>query len=301
LQTYLGINTGFAINRFPMPEDWTSVVADLGLRYAQFTADLLNPFLPAAFIESEIETIRALCERREIQIHSVFTSAFTRVNHLLHPDNRVRDIWQTWLCKLFEMGAAMGAQAGGSHFGILSVSDNADPTRRRERIREGIRRWQEIAARMAPGGLRYLTFEPMSVFREVAPTITETRKLLDALRKDSRRPFHLCLDVDHGWAQSPDPRDADPYAWLEEFAADSPMIHIKQSSADKNSHWPFTREMNERGVIRPDKVLRALERGGARETFLFLELSHRERYPVEESVLEDFRESVAYWRKDVTE
>jgi len=40
----LGINTGFATNRFPEPEVWLRIVGkDLGLRCVQFVADLLNP------------------------------------------------------------------------------------------------------------------------------------------------------------------------------------------------------------------------------------------------------------------
>ncbi|MGC9054682.1 MAG: hypothetical protein ACP5KS_12465 [Candidatus Hydrogenedens sp.] len=41
----LGINTGFAINRFVEPDDWTRIVSEeLGLQVVQFTADLLNPW-----------------------------------------------------------------------------------------------------------------------------------------------------------------------------------------------------------------------------------------------------------------
>ena len=43
----LGINTGFAVNRYSEPEEWTRIVGeDLGLKFVQLTADVLNPDLP---------------------------------------------------------------------------------------------------------------------------------------------------------------------------------------------------------------------------------------------------------------
>lgn len=50
----------------------------------------------------------------------------------------------------------------------------------------------------------------------------------------------MMIDIDHGDVTSPDKRDVDPYAWAEDFAARSPIIHVKQSSMNKGGHWPFT-------------------------------------------------------------
>ena len=44
---YLGINLGFAVNRYPEPEDWINAVAEIGVNRVQFVADLLNPDLPS--------------------------------------------------------------------------------------------------------------------------------------------------------------------------------------------------------------------------------------------------------------
>ena len=87
----LGINTGFALNRFPEPEIWTKIVGNLlGLRTVQFTADLLNPALPSFIIKAQIKAIRASAKRYDISIEHTFTSAFTRVNHLASPDPIIR-------------------------------------------------------------------------------------------------------------------------------------------------------------------------------------------------------------------
>ena len=60
----LGINCGFAINRYIEPEEWTKIVGKkLGLRYVQFVADLLNPFLPEDYINNQLKRIISSCKK----------------------------------------------------------------------------------------------------------------------------------------------------------------------------------------------------------------------------------------------
>lgn len=55
----LGINLGFAINRYIEPEVWAKIVSrDLELKYVQFVADLLNPFWPETYIKDQIRRIK---------------------------------------------------------------------------------------------------------------------------------------------------------------------------------------------------------------------------------------------------
>ena len=107
----LGTNLGFAINRYIEPEEWTRIVGEeLGLKYVQFVADLLNPFLPNDYLENQIERIKNCCDIYNISVESSFTSAFTRVNHLMNPDKRARDIWLNWFKKYFKITREMGAK-----------------------------------------------------------------------------------------------------------------------------------------------------------------------------------------------
>lgn len=300
MKVKLGINCGFAINRFPEPEVWVRIVGqELGLRYVQFVADLLNPFLPYRVIEQQVNKIKSLADKYNVNIDTTFTSAFTRVNHLMHPEPLVRDAWFQWYKDFLFMSAALGARGGGSHFGILSVNDLEN---RKEEITEiAIGLWNQLSHLGAELGLEFLMFEPMSIPREMACTIKETWELYDKVNQNAKIPIKLCLDVDHGFSLSPDPRDIDPYAWLEEFGKISPVVHIKQSLLDKGGHWPFTSEYNERGKVIPQKVIEALERSGADDVVLLLEISHRERYPAEGRVVSDLKESVEYWREYVSE
>jgi hypothetical protein len=106
----------------------------------------------------------------------------------------------------------------------------------------------------------------------------------------------LCLDVDHGDVTSPNPDDTDPHAWLRAFGTVSPCIHIKQSLRDKGGHYPFVAEYNARGTIVPEEILATLRGAGVQSCTLLLEISHRERLPMDAHVVADLKESVAYWR-----
>ncbi len=293
----LGISTGFAINRFPEPDDWVGIVADeLGLDTVQFTADLLNPFLPESLVERDIDAIRTLCEDKGIDIQTTFTSAFTRVNHVLHPDPEVQEVWLDWFRRFIRISRYLGAVGVGSHFGIMTTRDCADPDTRARRIEQGVQAWRQLAAYGHEVGLQYVMFEPMSVPREVGETIPATQDILDRCAEDFAIPMRLCLDVDHGDLQSDDPRDTDPHAWIKAFGTQSPCIHIKQSLRDKGGHYPFTAEHNAQGKIIPEEILATMRDAGVRDCTLLLEISHRERWPADTSVVRDLKESVAYWR-----
>ena len=297
MRTRLGVNTGFATNRYPEPEVWGRIVGEeLGLRTVMFVADLLGMFYPQEIIASEIAKVKSMAERYHFSIDSAFTAAFTRVNHVAHPNSKIREVWVQYLMRLARTAAALGARTMGAHFGILSFRDYEELPRREGMTEIAIENWRRIARVGKEVGLEFLIFEPMSVPREFACTIDSTQELLDRVNSNIAIPMKLCLDVDHGYAGSGDPREIDPYVWLREFAKVSPIVHIKQSSADKSGHWPFTPEKNKQGIIRPEKVLDALEKGGAEDVTLLLECSWRERYPADTQVVSDLKQSVAYWR-----
>jgi len=292
----LGVNTGFAVNRYPEPEVWTEIVARSGARYVQLTADLLDVRLPERLVAKQAEDIASACAQRGLTITSLFTGAFTRVNHLAHPDADVRKWWQGYFRLLIDVAASLGAKSVGSHPGILSARDDENPRVREIRVQQNIEGWHALAAHAAQAGLQFLLWEPMSISREQGHTIAEARKLQDRLNDGPAVPIMVCLDVDHGDVSSTNPRDTDPYAWLQEFALDAPVVHLKQSSTNKGGHWPFTKEHNANGRIVPMKVVETLRSNGAYNTELVFELSFREREPFDRMAPEALAASVEFWR-----
>ncbi len=285
-------------------EVWSRIIGeDLGLGYVQLTADMLNMDLPANIISKYVKEINFYKNKYKFDIISTFTGAFTRVNHLAHPDLEIQKHWISWFKKFVDVSCDLNTLSLGSHFGIFTDSDNRSSTKRAERRKQNIENWHIIAEYAKTKGLSYLTWEPMSISREQGETIAETKLLQADVNKDSPLPFYLCLDVDHGDVTSPNPDDTDAYSWLKSFADESPLIHLKQSSKNKSGHWPFTQEYNNCGKIIPQKIVNTIGQNSKniKDHYLLLELSFREREPIDSNVIATLKESVGFWREQIKE
>lgn len=290
----LGINLGFAINRYCEPEEWTRIVAtELNLKHVQFVADILNPFLPKDYVDKQVALIKKYTELYGINIDSIFTSAFTRVNHLMNPDEDGRKIWFEWFKNFFDIGARLGAKTGGSHFGILTFASYNDEDLRKKLIDDCVSLWQELSHYASDKGYEALIFEPMSVPREMANTVEESLDLMNRVNENSSIPMRICLDVGH----APHPTQRDPYKWIERLGAFSPIIHLQQTELNRSNHWPFTEEYNKKGIIHPEKVISSLKKSGATQSLLMFEISHREHWDTDFNVIDDLKTSADYWRQ----
>jgi sugar phosphate isomerase/epimerase len=297
----LGLNTGFAVNRFPEPKEWTKVFKVLDVKYAQFTADLLNVSLPDKIIIKQTNLINEYCKINNVNIRSAFTGTFTRVNHLAHPNKDIREYWVDWFKRYIDLAADIGAKAIGSHLGILTEKDDSDASRREEREEQNIECWHRIAQYAKKKGMDFITWEPMSISREYGHTIFETEILNQKLNKSSPLPFKICLDLDHGDQTSNNPDNGNPYKWLDKFADISPQIHLKQSMyGNPNSNYPFTKEYNENGRIDGKSVISLLNKKKILDVDLILELSFKERNPIDKMVLDYLKDSVKYWKNSIS-
>lgn len=289
----LGINLGFAINKYIEPKVWTKIVAvDLGLKHVQFVADLLNPFYPMEYIRKEIERINNSVSEYGLCIDSIFSSAFCRVNLFLHPDDEGSAIWYDWYKRMLWIGSKLGAKTGGSHFGIMTFDSYEQNDKRAFLIEAAVKKWQQLSFYAQELGYTALIVEPMSVPREMANTVEETLELLDRVNAHSGVPMRVCLDVGH----APHEAQRDPYPWIERLGALSPVIHLQQTQLHKSHHWPFIPEYNEAGIIKPEKVIKALEKSGCTQSLLILEISHREHRDTDWRIISDLKQSVDYWR-----
>ncbi len=290
----LCINTGFAINRYQTPEEWGKFVGDLGVKSVQLTASLLNPFWDKCYQDDLVERIKRAMDTYGFSVDSIFTDAYTRVNHLVSDDERARDMWLSWLYSYFELGARLGAKTGGSHFGSLTF----EGLKNFEKMRDiGVKNWQKVTKRAQELGYASVIFEPMSVPREFANTVGDTLDLVDRVNADCGVPFEVCLDVGH----APHPDERDCYPWIEKLGAISPVVHLQQTKFNFSNHWSFTDEYNAQGYITGERVIECLEKSGCKETLMTLELSHREHVDTDYKVFDDHKASVHYWRKFIQE
>ncbi len=294
----LGINLGFAINKYIEPEVWSSIVAnELGLRYVQMVADLLNPFWDDSYLEDQIKRINKSTFENGIQVESLFTSAFTRVNHLMNPDREAREMWFRWFERFLEYGSELGVKNAGSHFGIMTFDTYNDAEKRKAMLEYGIEGWQKLTYRAKQLGYSELIFEPMSVPREMGDTIENARYLMSRVNENCGVPIKICLDVGH----APHPSQRDPYLWIKAFASQSPVVHLQQTVLNKSNHSPFTKEYNKDGIIECHELIESFQKFGCRDALFAFEISHREHSDFEGRIIPDLKASVEYFREVIKE
>jgi len=208
-------------------------------------------------------------------------------------DELLRKIWYDWFCRFLEMGAVWGAKNLGSHFGILTFPAYDDVSKREYLVEEAVKGWQKLSFYAKELGYECLIFEPMSVPREMATTVNDTKELLDRVNANCGVPMRVCLDIGH----APHPSERDPYPWIEQLGSVSPVIHLQQTVLHKSNHSPFTEEYNSGGIITGERVMQAVEKSGCTDSLFAFEISHREHHDMEYRIIPDLKESVRYWSR----
>jgi D-erythrulose 1-phosphate 3-epimerase len=293
----LSVNTNPLVNRFAEPEELIAVLADeIGIGHVQLVHEFINPSWDVKTIRRLSSRMAKACAAKRVKITSAMTGPYGRLNHFGHPDAEVRAYYVQWFKTYADIAADLGCPAIGTQLAILTFRDHDDPARYKAIMEAALDCWCDVAAHAKARGLAYLFWEPMSVSRELGHTLNATQELQNWINA-AQLPIPLVpmVDIDHGDVSSSNPRDVDPYAWAKDFALQSPIIHIKQSSMNKGGHWPFTVQHNADGKITPEKLLAAMQEGGGATNELCLELAFREREPADRSVVAALRESVAYW------
>lgn len=297
---HLGINTCFAVKRWPEPEQWIRLITqDLELDCCQFSLDLVDPLLDADATRAYAEETRQRAASAGLRLHSAFTGlAAYSWSQLLHPDAALRQAAMRWYERAISFTAQLGASGVGGHLGAFSVADAANAERRGQLQAELRDRLQSLERTAADNGLEFLLFENMAVPRELGHSIEEAHWLAD-ITTESGAPLVLCLDLGHPCALHTGTASDDYLAWLRERWPSTPVVHLQQSDRTGDHHWPFTQTYNQRGLIEGSQVVAQLRewqtRPGMNDIYLFLEPIH----PFEADdtlVLDELRESVRYWR-----
>ena len=293
----LSLNTNPLVNRFAEPDDLIDAIArDIRIRDIQLTHEFINPGWPAPLIRRLTRQMAAALSRTGARVTSGMTGPYGRLNHFGHPDRDVRRYYVDWFKTFADIIADLGGKSVGTQFAIFTFKDYDHEERREDLLKIAIDCWAEVADRAKDAGLDYVFWEPMSVGREFGETIEACISLQDRLTAaDMAVPMWMMADIDHGDVTSPNPDDADPYAWARAVPEVSPIIHIKQSMMDKSGHRPFTAEYNAKGAIQPVPLLKAFKEGGAVDNEICLELSFKERDPNDRQVIPHIAESVAFW------
>mgnify|MGYP000459833324 FL=1 len=295
----MGVNNCWAVKRFTEPKTWIEITATkLEVKYVQFSFDLLEPRSPWSLVEVYLNECKDALKEYGVEIHSTFTGlAAYSFNMLLHPSPLFRLDALDWYCKAIKITSALGAKATGGHIGAMTVNDYENEERRNFLIKALLEEVSELTKYAKAYGLESILWEPMPISREPPASIDEAKRILEEANRNSAIPVKLCIDVGHACnPKATSKKDLDPYEWLKALAKDTPCLHIQQTDGKADRHWPFTEQYNKVGIIKPDKVLKALEEGGAKKVYLFLEIIHPFEAK-EETVVNDLIESVKYWKE----
>jgi sugar phosphate isomerase/epimerase len=294
----LGVNNCFAVKRWPEPERWANLVRDrLGLDIVQHCLDLADVGGTTSQRRKDALHVRQACTDAGIQLHSTFTGlGVYATNMLLDPRPSRRRSAENWYRRAIEYSAAAGATSFGGHWGAYSAADWQD-SRRRPSLLKGMREAiTRLSATAKASGLTAIVVENLPLVRE--PSGMDFVRAFAASGDAGHAAVQLCLDVGHMCTPGAVGDEADPYAWLRKLGSLAPMIHLQQSEADSDRHWPFTAETNRVGRVEAGQVLRALEETGADMFTLILEVVPP-FLKDDHVVLDELVESVAYWKEAI--
>ena len=299
----LGINTCFAVKRWPEPSRWVPiVVGELGLTDCQLSLDLLDPGLDPDATASYAHAVRDEAIAAGLHLHSTFTglSAYAG-NLLMHPDAGSRREAEAWFRRAIDVTAAVGAGGTGGFLGAMSVVDAADDRRRELLVGALASSMTRLSAHAHARGLEFLLFENMAVQREYGHLIEEALALeAVGAAPGAPVPWVLCLDLGHPCALRTGTPSDDPLRWIRTDWRNPPVLQIQQANRDGDHHWPFTDLRNAQGLLDATAVVRTLRsRPPANEIYLFLEVIHPHEYP-DDRVIDDLHASVRHWRAAIS-
>jgi sugar phosphate isomerase/epimerase len=291
----LGMNTCFAVKRWPEPEEWARIVSEeFGLKTVQFSFDLMDPRAGGGSVDAYIDHTRHACARYGISIHSTFTGFIPFMgNLLLHPEPTFREDAKAWFKAAIDVTARMKVAHTGGYFGALSMKEVGDPVRRQERMDGWVDALRELAQSAKDSGLESLLVEHMAGWREPPTGIGEA---LAVAAMKTAVPLRIAIDLGHMVVKGREGDDLDPYAWLRKVSPKAGVFHLQQSNDHYDLHQPFTAETNRTGRIDPKKAIEAIRASGAEKAMLMFEIIHACEED-EKKVLAENRGSVDQWRE----
>jgi sugar phosphate isomerase/epimerase len=292
----IGINGAFLTRRWEQPDSFMRLTREAGYEYHEFCADVLDPFFSGdrEYQLAAAREIRDAAQRHGVTITDIYTGVAThRFHGLSHSNAVVRERMIDWIVDCMELALAMGTDRIGGHWDAFSVETLNDPARTEWAFRNLYDTFRRLAAEAQSKGLAAIYNEQMYVPSEVPWTLDQAREfLIEVNRPDvgpapppvhstaegpdgsgfgngyatCRAPIYLTVDVGHqaGAHYGLGEPDTDYGAWLERFGAFAEIIHLQQTTRDASHHWPFTPEYNERGHVRIERVLEAIERSHAK-------------------------------------
>lgn len=291
----LGFNCNCFTNRYDEPEEWTRLCRQMGIRAVMFNIDLIDPYWPWELQKRLADRTLDACAKNNVTIVASFGGHHGHQHYLGHPDPDCRREAERFFRLAIRQSAYLGAVSFGTCFAIQAVRTDSDPRLRSQVMEDALAAYRRLAEYGAEVGLKALAYEMTSASRETCATFAENDFVLAAGERFAI-PLRICLDMGHR-QKNGTPQEADHLEWIRRYARRCDVIDCQQTDAAASRHWPFTAEANERGIIRADEVVAAINESGAGDVLVAFEIRTPAFFPQDARHLEDLRASVDYWRR----
>ena len=291
----LGFNCNCFTNRYDEPKEWARICAELGVRHVMFNTDLIDPDWPWDLQKRLCDETLSACEKHGVTIHCNFGGHHGHRHYLGHPDVECRREAEAFFRRAIRQTAYLEGKSFGTCFAILTVRCQEDARLRREIMGDAASAYHRLAEYGAEVGLEAIAYEMTSVPRETCATFAENDEVLERC-SNMAIPLRVCLDMGHRNLAATS-EEADHLAWIRRYGKRCDVIDCQQTDLVASRHWPFTPEYNEKGVIRGDEVVAAIEESGTDELLLAFEVRTSAYHPQEYRHMDGLRASVEYWRQ----
>lgn len=197
---YLAADNCFAKKRWTTPDEWADVIAGLGIRYIEASADTeLDPFyMGEAYLRDWPRAVEKAEAASGVKVCNLYSGhgSYTTLG-LTHRDPRVRrHILEHWCKPLADTAAALGAGFGFyAHAFSESILNNGDLYQQYCAILQDA--LVELNRYAAQAGCGPLCLEQMYSPYQVPWTIAGTASLLRDVTARSGRPFYFTEDLGH--------------------------------------------------------------------------------------------------------
>jgi hypothetical protein len=316
----IGINGAFLTRRWEEPEDFMRLTRELGYRYHEFCADVLDPFFSGSRAY-QLRTARQIADaaaRHGVIITDYYTGAAThRFHGLSHSHPSVRARMRLWIHRAMDIVLALGCDRLGGHWDAFPVEVWTDPRKSELAFRRIIREFRRLASVAKKKGLAALYNEQMYAPSEVPWTLDQGFRFLEQVnRGNSGAPVLLTLDTGHvaGAHYGLAGPDVSYIEWLRRFGAVCEIVHVQQTTPDGSHHWPFAGEYMKAGHVSVAAAVEALHESHAlfpgsslreilapaQKTYLIVEVIPSTT-KTETLLLKELEETAVYLRRHIPE
>jgi D-erythrulose 1-phosphate 3-epimerase len=204
-EIYLAIDNCFASKRYTEPDDWMSLISDLGISFIEASSDTeCDPlYMGREYLRKWVDKAYHASVKYGVSISNLYSGHGTYSTlGLSHTDPLVRDrILNGWLKPMIETAAALGAGLGFfCHAFPNSVLQKPDIHLAFKK--ELIKNLAETAQFANVTGCKTIGLEQMYSPHQIPWTIEGARDLMNQIIEKSVQPMYITIDTGHQSGQA---------------------------------------------------------------------------------------------------